>query len=424
MKLNLEKTMLYGIVLSILINCGFFHIFDGYVLKITQFILIAFLNIVSFKAYIHYRQVRLALNQQLWYLLFVIVFIVGLQFVYQVFFKDENWLYTLSTMAYLYYMGMLFPVTTYLIVAKKWDRLIRWIFIIGIIVFTVALLFIIFQDFIGIDLPFFDYYKNIQTSRDGYTRIGDLTPFQGIILSYLISYIIFYGKRSIISKFIYIAIVIITMILVQQTRMLVVDFVFMIFIEFVKKSSSKSLSRAISYFFIVLCGIFIVYSGVADSVYASFTIDNTNEKASSTLMRIEEYYYAFNAFLENPLFGYGTNNQVIEDAIQISIWNVMFKEAYSHVDVGIIGSFGMYGIAYLGFFIIPMMHFYNILSINYIKHSDIVCKISKKEQSFLRCCFVYLLLSSILTVVTDASRIYAWPYYLALFYFYRYRTCM
>lgn len=110
--------------------------------------------------------------------------------------------------------------------------------------------------------------------------------------------------------------------------------------------------------------------------------------------------------LDSPFFGYGltTLTKVI------SVHNLTFL--YSHVDVGAIGSLARLGLPFLGFYCWPMLRFLRLL-------------LDKKSRKCLgkKYClpyglFCYLCITSISLLVTDAVRIYSFPFYIALFEFY------
>ena len=130
-------------------------------------------------------------------------------------------------------------------------------------------------------------------------------------------------------------------------------------------------------------------------------------------MRIAGMSYAIEQFISNPFTGYGMN---LSDFV-INHSGIQFL--YSHKDIGIIGTLGRLGVFYFGVYIIPMIYYGGVL-IGILK--EVEKQYTRQEYSFLIGLYVYLLFTTISLLVTDSVRIYAWPFYLALFEFYRKRN--
>lgn len=402
MKINQSYLIHYGIILSILLNNHFFRLIDFNGLAYIQIFLIILLNIIALIQNSNKRKRIIFI-----YELFVFIFIIILQFVMECLVRGKTFTSFISVITVYSYVFLLFPLCVQYEKYCDFMKIVKVISVITFInLFVASLVSILYTYF---DYPItINYYKTVAAVRNNRIRLSDLDVFLGISFAYLLSsFCIWRNRNNTVKKIIHILVFAYACFCVQQTRVIELTLIIMCFVAIFLKCKNSPYKNLYIICFIAAMILIIPtqYTHIKNLFIDSFSIHGT--KGTSTMMRIEEIKYAINQIKENYLCGYGVTNAQINNVITIKYKGIKYLQTYSNVDIGMVGSIAMLGISYLVFYVIPLLKFYFVLRKVKKITTDII---------FAYCIFAFLVCTSFTIVVTDGSRIYAWPYYLCFFY--------
>lgn len=373
------------------------------ILSITSFAIIILLNIIYAPKFIKRKYNSAYL---IWYVLMTYIFILGGQFVSECIIRKVSvgeWLDAIMPYGYLL---LVFPVYIYLLNDQN-NYLFRKIAKITFAVLICCVIaYVLFN--VGIGYSIFNYFGKLVVRRNNRLRITDVTNLWPIYLSVLFVYYLVNTKISIIKRVIVGLITLVVIVYIQQTRVNILIAVICFLTSWLFMYKRGSARRVKGYLFVVGLSIALLVLGGFEFIVNSFSI--TGKKAASSIMRLLEIEYAIDRFKENPIFGYGITKQIIDDVIELHYLGFVFREPYSHVDIGVIGSTAMLGVFFLGIYLSPMIrygkHFFRLIHYNGI--------LSNSDRLYITL-YIYFLLSSATLLVTDSSRIYLWPFILAFF---------
>ncbi len=406
MKIHQSYLIHYGIIFSILLNNHFFHLIDSNILSYIQIIIIVILNIIAF---VQYKKEK---NNIVKYELFVFINIICLQFVAECIIREKSFAGFISSITVYSYIFLLFPLYVQYKNYCDFMKLVKTIVFITFINLGIASFISVLYTHFNYPITI-NYYKTVASIRNNRLRLSDLDIFWGMGFSYILSSLhIWKTKDNTIKKLLYAFTFLYACFYVQQTRVIELVFIIMIFVTvFLRcKNSKYKHLYAICLIIIIVLILPSQYMHIKTLFHDSFSVHGS--KATSTIMRIEEVKYAIDLIKKYFLYGYGVTNPKFENAITITYKGVKYIQTYSHVDIGIIGSVAMLGISYLIFYLVPLFKFYSVL-----KNSK--NKVCLDDTIFAYCIFVFLLCTSFTIVVTDGSRIYAWPFYLCFFHIFK-----
>nr|WP_304442629.1 hypothetical protein [uncultured Acetatifactor sp.] len=410
-----ERKMLFVLLLfSVLINNGFFHIINS-TSKILDMLQMA-VFVIAFMVILRMRNNngKIVHDTKVSFLYSIyIVFFVGFQFFYCCIINHASVLEFAGNGGAAYIYVFYFPVIlTYFFVESGTEKLLNKIAVITMILLTIVVVNTFFRNKIGESLLPFSYYTETLGTRNGRIRIWDLSVFMGIMAVYSFYKFFVARRRKDRGLSLYLlGLIFISVIYIEQTRMELLALLFTLTIMFMVQIKRKRIRMTIYIFGIPLfiCCLFIYIPH--SSLFQSFS--TSGQYGLQTSVRIAGISYAIEQFISNPFTGYGMN---LSDFV-INHSGIQFL--YSHKDIGIIGTLGRLGVFYFGVYIIPMIYYGGVL-IGILK--EVEKQYTRQEYSFLIGLYVYLLFTTISLLVTDSVRIYAWPFYLALFEFYRKRN--
>lgn len=417
MRVSVKRFLYVGIILSILINNGFFRTLpDSTLLNIVQLLVIIVLNMASWYYYANSgKQFRKKMAFSVKYEIYVLIFILGVQFISECILRGNSISKFISSVSPYLYIFLLVPICILLYATNDLDKIFKKITLFTIINLCIAIFVAVLFDTLGTNINMFEYYQTVATYRNGRLRLSDLDVFLGISTVYLLKTYFVSKERKKKSKALFgLMLVLFACFWVQQTRAIEYTIVFIIalaYTSYVRTDSKKVLIYMLG---IGALGIMLI-SGGFDFLFATFSLNGS--KASSSLMRIEEWKYAWEQFKIHPLVGYGVTKLTVPGAIKLNFSGYIYTQTYSHVDIGVVGSTAMLGIPYIGMYVVPIIRFGKTIYKGYGCRKKML-----SDYMVFVCLFAFLILTSVTIVVTDGSRVYAWAYYMAAFEYYRWNV--
>ena len=409
-----ERRLLSGLLLfSILINNGFFHIIssNSKILDMLQMVVFAIAFMMMLRAQRKNGKLLKNVKAAFWYLAYI-TFFLGFQFFNCCIVHHAPISEFLGNGGAAYVYVFFFPIVlTCFFLDNRTEILLNKIAVITVILLTVVVVNTFFRNRTGISLLPFSYYTETLGNRNGRIRIWDLSVFMGIMAVYS-----FYrlrtekGRKSKGFSLYLMVLVFASVVYVEQTRMELLALLFTLAIMFMLQISNRKVRTAVYILGIPIAICCLLVYVPRSSLFQSFS--TSGQYGLQTSVRFAGMSYAIEQFISKPFTGYGMH---MSDFV-INHSGIQFL--YSHKDIGIIGTLGRLGLFYSGVYIIPMLYYGYFLIRN---SKEIGRKYTRPEYSFLAGLYVYLMFTTISLLVTDSVRIYAWPFYLALFEFYRKR---
>ena len=223
-------------------------------------------------------------------------------------------------------------------------------------------------------------------------------PFANFSLIYCFWYIYFTKIKKKLYHTISFAILLLTNIFVQQSRMAIIAIIVtMIVMILMEKRSGYRIFRKLSIIFALIC--FLILTDYVESYFESiFTKYDV-----SISSRIYSYSYYWGVFKSNPLFGFGLLKTDL--AYQSILYGPLGMASMD--DVGFVGQMAALGI--FSIVIIAGIYVYMMRVIILIKRN------TKEIHSLLLGAFVYLLCTTPTLIVFDQQRICLVPLLIALF---------
>lgn len=291
------------------------------------------------------------------------------------------------------------PVLKLFLMDRKIDRVINMITLLTVISLAILLLNSIALNEFGRSILPFDYFQLPPNGRNNRLRLLLISDFLSFVSIY--SFSIFLAEKR-IWKLIPFAICLGAEFYIEQTRMIEMAIIAACVIIYARSISK----RRYKYFLYFMSGCALVYGLFAEwftSFLDSFSIQNTTTGVS-TLYRTIEWRTAWNLILEHPILGTG----MVKD-YRFSVNLTGIPVMYDHTDIGIVGTVTYIGlIGTIALFIAP-----------YIRCCKTFFQIPKENKQdrdiyFYTGLFVYVTVTTITIIVTDNSRIFVWPFILAV----------
>lgn len=411
MKVRKKDVLYIGLIFSILINDSFFQMADRNcaILKYAQVILILVLNGLSvyYSLKLSNRSVKRAIRNLYVYIVGVFAIIYIVQYIVECVINKISVSQFIAQASVYYYILLLSPIYIFCITDRGPWKLLNAIMVITCVKLCIVLIIAILYNLSFLNsVP--ESYRYLSRIRDGRLRIHDLSVFLGIAATTALQNMLVHRKYIQKLKGLFCFFIIsITCFYVQQTRMINYILILMSCMMILQNQKLRS-NRNILYFilgFIIIAGLMMTgHENISIYIY-EFIHGDISKRA-----RIEEIKFAIKEFIKSPLTGYGITKAIIPDAIKIR--NTFAH--YSNVDIGAVGSLAMIGVGYIFIFFIPLIRYLQMLFWG--------ARMIRREYIVVTNILAFLVCSSITLVVTDGSRIYAWPYYLAVLEYFRWKA--
>jgi hypothetical protein len=246
---------------------------------------------------------------------------------------------------------------------------------------------------------FLDVEKHI---RNGGLRIG-LNSLGSFLILY--NFDVVYCKRKYENRlFAMLQLLLSTfeLIFIQQTRAAMIA-VFLA-LGFIAIANSNTIKKTImNVIFILGVVLYLINSGVLDSLITSFSPTNKTFGAGTEARILATNYY-WNAFVSNPLYGQGIASSAIYPKVEHGLRGI-----YYYSDVGGVAIFARYGL-----FVIPM-YFWPVVYLGIITWKIAKSKIFRRDYGLLLGAFVYFIMTMQTLIITDSERIFLYPLIISMF---------
>lgn len=278
---------------------------------------------------------------------------------------------------------------------------------------TVTLGFLLINSFMlnnfGVQVFPFDYYAMPDTARGDRLRIYLTSDFAAFVSIYAFCRLLKRESRN-VWYLIAFAVCFTDTIYIEQTRAMYFTIIVSCILALAQTIGDRKKLLYIIAFFVFLIGMM---GDWFNAFFALFSVDNP-ELGVSTAIRIAEYQYSLDLILEHPILGTG----MVSDYLFYTVKNGLAIE-YNHTDIGIIGCISYIGL--IGTIVLFLWPFLRIVK------SLRLCPASERE-SFEYCFMfgicIYLTVTMLTLLITDNSRIFAWPFILATSEFIRNKWIM
>lgn len=210
--------------------------------------------------------------------------------------NEEEIRYLFGEMRHYFLLFFIFPIMYLLFYYGSIDRFMKLITVCCVANVAVITVSVLSYSIVG------RYLFQIETTgiRSGalYSRsmLGSLFPL--VIIYSLAKIFDERNNKHIVPTILYLLI----FIYIDQTRARMVYYA-MTFIIMIFAKKGLNIRKGLNILFLVVLSIFVIYSGILNSFFNSFSVHSENKY--STLNRLEEIDYYFSVFKNNPLFGYG-----------------------------------------------------------------------------------------------------------------------
>lgn len=297
------------------------------------------------------------------------------------------------------YILLSIPVLKLFMKDKAVDRVLNMIVFLTVISLMLLLVNSIMLNEVGRSLLPFDYFQLPPNGRNHRLRILLISDFLSFVSIY--SFSNFIAKKHISYLFPF-AICLGAEFYIEQTRMIEMSIIAACVIIYAL-SISKKRYKYLLYF---VAGGILVYGFGAEwfsDFFDSFSIQNTTTGVS-TLYRTIEWRTAWDLIIRHPILGTG---MVKNYRFSVNLTGIPVM--YDHTDIGIVGTITYIGlIGTIALFIAP-----------YIRCCKTFFQIQKKNRQdrdfyFYAGLFVYITVTAATIIVTDNSRIFVWPFVLAV----------
>lgn len=291
------------------------------------------------------------------------------------------------------------PVLKLFIINGNLDRVLNMIALLTAISLAILLLNSIALNEFGRSLLPFDYFQLPPTGRNKRLRLLLISDFLSFVSIY--SFCNFITEKR-IYKLAPFVICLSAEFYIEQTRMIEMAIIVACVIIYARSISKKSY-RFLLYFIAGFAWVYGLFAEWFSEFLNSFSIHNASTGVS-TLYRIIEWRTAWNLILEHPVLGTG----MVKD-YRFSVNLTGIPVMYDHTDIGIIGTITYIGlIGTIVLFIAP-----------YIRCCKTFLQIPKENRQnrdvyFYTGLFVYVTVTAVTIIVTDNSRIFVWPFILAV----------
>ena len=403
-----RDTILAGIfMLAILVEHNFFGLFSIsksiYNVISLACTLILFFSVVLNKQRLSYlRNMKSMLN----YFIVLAVFLV-VQFVYTIIKYDAQTIESFLQVAnpYIYILLSFYLVYVF----RKEESIDRVLDMITFFVVINMAIYIV-EAFLynSANITLFNYleYKTALT-RNGRLRLWDLSSLEGLAAIWLF-YCIMFKKGKKLKNIVFLIIVFFALYYIEQTRIMQTSLIVSFVVIYLFNPSKNTVALLRKAGIIALMLLIIVITGVVDSFLSTFS--SSGELGSSTVIRQDEFVYAFRLFLKYPVNGLGLMPTSIRDLY----YSYYGAGKLGFTDIGIVGLLAQVGLWSVVLYIIPVLRF--AFYIPRIKKNNI------KEIPFLAALLSYLFITSVTLLILNSTRAFMWPFCIALFEYFIVKT--
>lgn len=250
----------------------------------------------------------------------------------------------------------------------------------------------------------FLFVNNVRRSGSNLMRVWDLSSLEAfVVLFNFYKLLSTKDRKEKVFCILKIIIIFLALIYVEQTRMMIIALILASFFMYLMKKRTNVKKVIIT--LILMISIIVMWNiGAFSALIDSFSLNS--KYGLSTSIRLLELEHYLSIFMEKPVFGIGLVWPTISRAYDL-LYGVY--GTYTITDVGIFGYFASVGINALIIYGIPSMRF-----------SIIVYRLNKQSKSsnlsiLLIGLIIFLFISSFTLLILNTSRIFIWPFYLALF---------
>lgn len=250
----------------------------------------------------------------------------------------------------------------------------------------------------------FLFVNNVHRSGSNLMRVWDLSSLEAFVVLFNF-YKILNTKDRKEKVFCILKIIIIfsALMYVEQTRMMIIALILASFFMYLMKRRTNVKKVIIT--LILSISIIVMWNiGTFSAIIDLFSLNS--KYGLSTSIRLLELEHYLSIFMKNPVFGIGLVWPTISRA-----YDLLYGAygTYTITDVGIFGYLASIGINALIIYGIPSMRF---IIITYRLNKE---KNGSNVLILLIGLIIFLFISSFTLLVLNTSRIFIWPFYLALF---------
>lgn len=388
------------IIVSTIAECECFRLFsiDTGILKG----IVLFSIFIAIAMVLFYRNFKIRISEKYLYLYtaIIILFLV-VQGLYTLMKYDAQTLMSFlqSSQGYLW-IGLSIPLFILFNACVGMDSVLDtvknlvWVTLIILIVAALA------YNFLGLALFNVAKYKEFLL-RNGRLRLWDLSSLEGLAIIWTFYEFLYKEKKKVWNIF-FLAMMMLALFYVEQTRMMQVAVIVSIVLMYIFKKNDSKNAKANKFLLIFFTVIFILATGSIGEFWATFSVNGAN--GSSTRIRMDEIVYAIELFIDNPVNGVG----IMPTSVRDLYINYTGAGKFGYTDIGIIGSMAQMGMWTLIVYCIPVLRFFYIL----LKVRN---EKNKYYFPFLTGLFSFVIITSGTLLIINQSRIFMWPFCIAIF---------
>ena len=299
------------------------------------------------------------------------------------------------------YILLAVPVMKIFDCDESMTRVLNMIEVLTVISLAILLANSIMLNEFGHPLLPFDYFQLPPNGRNNRLRL--------LLISDFLSFVSIYSFSSLVSKtgnllFNFLSFVICfgAELYIEQTRMIEMAIIAACIIIYAI-SIDKKKYKFLLYLIAVTACLYGLFADWFSGVFSSFSIQNTSTGVS-TLYRTIEWKAALELIIDHPFMGTGMIRNY-RFSVNLTGIPVMFD----HTDIGLIGTITYIGM--IGTFVLFLIPYYRcfttFLRIQGKKQYD-------RDRFFFVGLFVFITVTAATIIVTDNSRIFVWPFILAV----------
>ena len=297
------------------------------------------------------------------------------------------------------YILLSVPVLKLFMDDKEIDRVVDMIALFTVISLAILLLNSVVLNNVGRSLLPFDYFQMPPNGRNHRLRLLLISDFLSFVSIY--SFANFIKKRRLWSALCF-AICLGAEFYIEQTRVIEMSIIaacVIIFSLSINKKRYKYLLYIVASFLL----IYGFFSACFGEFFDSFSVQNSTTGVS-TLYRTIEWKAAWNLIAEHPFLGTGMVRNY-----RFSVNPTGVPVMFDHTDIGIIGTITYIGlIGTIVLFVAPYVRcFKTFVQVpNKFRHD--------RDFYFYTGLYIYVTVTAVTIIITDNSRIFAWPFILAV----------